>query len=138
MLAGMDVARLNFSHGTHKEHTQAMKALRDASKELGRPIGILQDLQGPRLRTGKLSNGPVLLEKGATLKLSVDSVPGDAEQVQISYRDLPQEVRSGDTILLDGGRIELQVTEVETDFVLTEVIDGGQMGENCGINLPLR
>ena len=137
ILAGMDVARLNFSHGTHKEHKEAIEALRVVSKDLGRPVGVLQDLQGPRLRTGSLSaGGPVRLETGASLDLCVDPVPGDASRVQISYRQLPEEVRPGDTILLDGGRIELQVTDVDPDCVHTEIVNGGQMGENCGMNLP--
>lgn len=135
--AGMDVARLNFSHGTHATHQKAIETLRAMSEEVGRPIGILQDLQGPRLRIGKLAGGgPVPLQTGATLDLSVNPVPGDAESVQIGYPALPQEVRPGDTILVDGGRIELQVTETAPDRVRTRVVVGGELRENSGLNLP--
>ncbi|MCZ6529096.1 MAG: pyruvate kinase [Chloroflexi bacterium] len=135
--AGMDVARLNFSHGTHETHLDAIETIRAISEEVGRPIGILQDLQGPRLRTGPLSGGgPVHLQSGATLNLCVNPVPGDAESVQISYPALPQEVRPGNTILVDGGKIELQVAEIEPDRVRTRVINGGELGENRGLNLP--
>jgi len=135
--AGMDVARLNFSHGTHETHQKAIETLRAMSEEVGRPIGILQDLQGPRLRTGKLAGGgPVPLQTGATLDLSVNPVPGDAESVQVGYPALPQEVRPGDTILVDGGRIELQVTETAPDRIGTRVVVGGELRENSGLNLP--
>ncbi|MFQ5943355.1 MAG: pyruvate kinase [Anaerolineales bacterium] len=137
ILAGMDVARLNFSHGSHETHRASVQTLRAISEELGRPIGILQDLQGPRLRTGQLSGGaPVDLKSGATLDLCVTPVPGDAGSVQIGYPALPQEVRPGDTILLDGGKIKLQVTELEPDRVRTLVVNGGKLRENCGLNLP--
>jgi pyruvate kinase len=133
----MDVARLNFSHGTHETHQEAINMVREISEEIGRPIGILQDLQGPRLRTGSLSGGgPVQLASGETLDLCVDPVPGDAESVQIGYPTLPQEVRPGDRILLDGGKIELQVAEVEPDKVRTLIVNGGELGERCGLNLP--
>ena len=135
--AGMDVARLNFSHGDHESHREAIKTLRAVSKELGRPIGILQDLQGPRLRTGQLSNGgPIRLEPEATFDLCVYSVPGTAESVQVGYPSLPEEVRSGDTILVDGGSIELEVTEVKDDQIRTRVVNGGELRANAGLNIP--
>lgn len=137
ILAGMDVARLNFSHGTHETHRAAIKTLRTIAKELDRPLGILQDLQGPRLRTGPLEGGgPVLLRPGATLELHVRPVPGDAESVQVSYSALPQDVRPGDKILVDGGKIELEVEETGPDRVRTRVVRGGELGENRGLNLP--
>ena len=133
----MDVARLNFSHGTHETHQAAIETMRTISEEIGRPIGILQDLQGPRLRTGQLSGGgPIQLKSGATLDLCVNPVPGDAESVHVRYPALPQEVRPGDTILLDGGKIELRVAEIEPDRVRTRVVSGGELGENRGINIP--
>ncbi len=133
----MDVARLNFSHGDHDTHRKAIAMLRTVSKEVGRPVGILQDLQGPRPRTGELSDGdPVRLEPGSTFDLCVFSVPGTAESVQIDYPALPGEVRSGDTILVDGGRIELQVTEVEADQIHTRVVNGGELRANAGLNIP--
>jgi pyruvate kinase len=135
--AGMDVARLNFSHGNHETHREAIKMLRAISKEVARPIGILQDLQGPRLRTGQLSEGgPVRLESETNFDLCVFSVPGTAESVHIGYPSLPEEVRSGDTILVDGGRIELQVTEVEVDQIHTRVVNGGELRANAGLNIP--
>ena len=135
--AGMDVARLNFSHGDHETHRQAIKTLRAVSQELGRPIGILQDLQGPRLRTGQLTDGgPILLNPDSTFNLCVFAVPGTAESVHIDYPSLPDEVRSGDTILIDGGRIELEVTVVKADQIHTRVLNGGQLRENAGLNIP--
>ncbi len=135
--AGMDVARLNFSHGDHATHRKAVTTLRTVSKELGRPVGILQDLQGPRLRTGQLSDGgPIRLKPGSTFDLWVHPVTGTAESVQIDYPALTEEVRSGDTILLDGGRIELQVTEVGADRVHTRVVNGGELRANAGLNIP--
>ena len=135
--AGMDVARLNFSHGDHETHRQAINTLRAVSKELGRPIGILQDLQGPRIRTGQLTDGgPIRLEPESTFDLCIFSVPGTAESVQIEYPALPDEVRPGDTILVDGGRIELQVTEVEADQIRTRVVNGGELRANAGLNIP--
>ncbi len=135
--AGMDVARLNFSHGDHETHRQAISTLRAVSKELGRPVGILQDLQGPRLRTGQLADGgPIRLEPESTFDLCVFSVPGTAESVQIEYPALPGEVRSGDRILVDGGRIELLVTEVEADQIRTRVVNGGELRANAGLNIP--
>ena len=135
--AGMDVARLNFSHGDHETHRQAIETLRAVAKEIGRPIGVLQDLQGPRLRTGQLSNeGPIRLEPESTFDLCVESVPGTAESVHIDYPSLPDEVRPGDTILIDGGQIELQVTEVDTEQVRTRVVNGGELRANAGLNIP--
>ena len=135
--AGMDVARLNFSHGDHGTHRQAIETLRAVAKEIGRPIGILQDLQGPRLRTGQLSNeSPIRLEPESTFDLCVESVPGTAESVHVDYPGLPDEVRPGDTILIDGGQIELQVTEVDTEQVRTRVVNGGELRANAGLNIP--
>jgi pyruvate kinase len=137
IVAGMDVARLNFSHGDHDSHREAIKTVRAVSQEVGRPIGILQDLQGPRLRTGRLADGaPIQLEPESTFDLCVRPVPGTAESVQIGYPSLPDEVHVGDTVLVDGGRIELQVTEVETDQVRTRVVNGGELRANAGLNIP--
>lgn len=135
--AGMDVARFNFSHGDAAENAAAVGRLRSVATELGRPIGILQDLQGPRLRTGRLEHGsPVELSTGADFTLSIQPVTGDASQVCVSYPHLTQDVKPGDTVLLDNGRIELQVTALEGGRVHTTVVDGGQLAEQVGLNLP--
>lgn len=135
--AGMDVARFNFSHGDPDENIAAIQRLRTVADEMGRPVGVLQDLQGPRLRTGTLENGkPVQLQDGSAFTLNIQSVSGNADQVCVSYPHLTKDVKPGDTILLDNGRIELQVTKLEGDLVHTKVIDGGELGEEVGLNLP--
>ena len=135
--AGMDVARLNFSHGTHAEHAQVIAALRAASEHLNRPIAILQDLQGPKIRTGELrDHQPITLTDGATLTLTTRPVVGDATILNTTYQDLPNDVRVGDRILLSDGLIELQVTAVAPPDITCEILHGGELAEHQGINLP--
>lgn len=135
--AGMDIARLNFSHGSHEEHAKAIEGLRKASQAIGKPIGILQDLQGPKIRTGGLAHGgAVSLEPGMTFVLTTRPAAGDAERVHVEYAELPRDVRPGKTILIDDGRLELKVTEVGEHEVTTEVVVGGLLEEFKGLNLP--
>ncbi|HEY8292497.1 MAG TPA: pyruvate kinase, partial [Thermomicrobiales bacterium] len=135
--AGVDVVRLNFSHGTHDEHAAAYATTRSIAKSLGRPIAVLQDLQGPKIRTGTLAAGsPVTLRDGATFRITSEAVEGTAERVSTTYQHLPDDVQSGDRILLDDGRMELRVTAIEGADVVTTVVHGGALGEHKGINLP--
>ena len=137
MLAGMDVARLNFSHGTHEEHRERINRLRKVARELGRPICLLQDLQGPKIRTGKLKDRlPVELTTGQALTITSGGVPGTSAIVATTYRDLASDIKPGERILLSDGKIELRVREVRGDDVVCEVLNGGTLAENQGINLP--
>jgi pyruvate kinase len=137
MRAGMDVVRLNFSHGSHADHAQVVKWVREASGRLEKSIAILADLQGPKIRTGKLAGGrPVMLRAGASLTITARAMEGTAERVSTSYTRLPREVKKGDRILLADGLIELRVRGVCGAEVLTEVVNGGELGEHKGINLP--
>ncbi len=135
--AGMDVARLNFSHGTHDDHARAIAAVRRASGRYEKPIAILADLQGPKIRTGKLAGGkPVTLRAGDAVVITTEDVPGNERHISTSYQPLPKEVRKGDRILLADGLIELRVTGTSRREVRCEVVNGGELGEHKGINLP--
>ncbi len=135
--AGVDVVRLNFSHGTHEEHAARIARVRTAADKLNRPIAILQDLQGPKIRTGKLKDGmPVLLQTGAPFTLVTEAREGDSRCVSTSYAALPDDVRPGERILLSDGLIELEVTAIREGEVQTQVIHGGSLREKQGINLP--
>ena len=135
--AGMDVARLNFSHGTHDEHASRVAAVRKASGELQRPVAILADLQGPKIRTGRLEGGKtVRLEAGQPFSITTAKMPGNSSGVSTNYTRLPEEVRKGDRILLADGLIELRVLGTQGATVRCEVVNGGELGENKGINLP--
>jgi len=137
MLRGMDVARLNFSHGTHEQHALVIDRLRRVATKLQRSICILQDLQGPKIRTGRLkSPAPVALQKGQTVTITPKNVEGTTEIISTTYRNLAEDVRPGERILLSDGRIELVVSEVRNGEVICEVLNGGMLGENQGINLP--
>lgn len=134
--AGMDVARLNLSHGSHEDHREAYLAVREASDATGRGVGILVDLQGPKIRLGTFAEGPVLLEPGEEFIVTTENVPGDATMVSTTHDGLPNDVRPGDLVLVDDGRIELRVTKVEGPRVHTTVVEGGRVSDNKGFNLP--
>src|SRR5579863_1598376 len=135
--AGMDVARLNFSHATHDWHARTIARLRAASGRLQKPIAILADLGGPKIRTGALAGGTrVMLRAGRPFTISTDGRLGDASGVSTSFKPLPKEVRKGSRILLADGLIELRVTSVRHNEVICEVVNGGELGEHQGINLP--
>ena len=137
MHLGMDVARLNFSHGTHAVHARNIKRLRRVAKKQGRTICILQDLQGPKIRTGKLKgHEPVLLETGSEVTITPREVPGTATRISTTFQDLAREVARDVRILLSDGLIELRVLEIEGEDVKCEVVNGGMLGEHKGINLP--
>ena len=136
VLAGMDVARLNFSHGTYTDHTRTVTTLREVSEELGQALTILQDLPGPKIRTGQLENHAVEISAGDPLILTSDSIVGSRERVGVSFPGLAQTVQIGGRILLDDGRLELEVTGIQEQEVHTQVILGGTLKENKGVNLP--
>jgi pyruvate kinase len=135
--AGIDVARLNFSHGTPEEHARRCAAIRAAAFELGRCVAVMQDLQGPKIRVGRLSGGgPVLLAQGQTLTITTRDIFGDAQCVGCTYEGIAQDLRVGNTLLLDDGRLRLTVVAVAEGEVQTRVEVGGPLGEHKGINLP--
>ncbi len=135
--AGMDVARLNFSHGTQEGHAQSITMLREASTELKKPIAILADLQGPKIRTGALAGGgTVLLRAGQKFVITTRNVLGDSTRVNTTFHPLPREVKRGDRILLSDGLIELRVESASRAEVVCQVMNGGILGEQQGINLP--
>src|SRR5246127_729516 len=137
MKAGMDVARLNFSHGTHADHERSIATLRAAAIEHEKPIAIIADLQGPKIRTGPLAGGtPVTLRAGQRFVITTARVPGDANCVSTTFRPLPREVHRGNRILLSDGLIELRVEKVRGQEVICEVVNGGLLGQHKGINLP--
>jgi pyruvate kinase len=135
--AGMDVARLNFSHGTHADHAHVIDRIRNVAEEEGRAIAILQDLQGPKIRTGRLKyRTPVVLRKGSRVTITPRDVAGSATVISTTFPTLAGEVRAGSRILLSDGLIELRVRSIKGDDVEAEVINGGMLGEHQGINLP--
>ncbi len=137
MRLGMDVARLNFSHGTHPEHAKRIQRIRRAARRLKRTICILQDLQGPKIRTGRLRDGtPVELKRGNLLTITPREVVGNSTLVSTDFSGLARELVPGARVLLSDGRIELKVRAVRGDDVECEVINGGMLAEHQGINLP--
>jgi len=137
MEAGVDVFRLNFSHGSHAEHANRVARIRRAARRVGANVCILQDLQGPKIRTGRLKGGSaVMLKAGRRLTITTRSLMGDADCVSTTYKALPRDVRRGDRILLDDGLLELTVVGKTQEAVHCEVAVGGPLGEHKGINLP--
>ena len=135
--AGMNVARLNFSHGTHADHAANIALVRSAAAALGRHVAVLQDLQGPKIRTGPLVDGrPVELVAGQRFTITTEPITGTAERVSTTYAELPRDVRPRDRILVSDGLIELQVLSSTDTEVETQVLHGGRLKPNQGINLP--
>jgi pyruvate kinase len=134
--AGMDVARLNLSHGSYAEHEDRYRRVRKAADEAGRSVGILVDLQGPKIRLGRFAEGPVLLERGDEFTITVDDIEGDQQICGTTYKGLTADVARGERILVDDGRVTLEVTDVEGTRVHTMVIEGGMISDNKGLNLP--
>lgn len=134
--SGMNVARLNFSHGTHQDHLEVIKNIRSLSQKLLAPVAILQDLQGPKIRVGKISGGKVQLLEGDNIILSPSIDLGNEKEIPTDFKELPEVVKKGDRILLDDGLLELRVNSVSGDRVSAEVIYGGELKDRKGINLP--
>jgi len=140
--AGMDVARLNFSHGTQAEHERVIGRVRGLSEELGRPVGILQDLCGPKIRIRTLRESSVLLREGNRIVLTAKGVAdtphreGDERRIEVSYARLAEDVRPGETVLIDDGAIALEVVAVEQDGLVCEIKRGGPLLSEKGVNFP--
>lgn len=136
MLAGVDIFRLNFSHGENNEKKELIERIREVSGRLGSDVGILADLQGPKIRTGKMRDNAMTLVKGEAVTITTADILGDNGMIPTIYRDLPRDVRPGSRILLDDGLLELKVGVVQGDDVLCTVVTGGALKNNKGINLP--
>jgi pyruvate kinase len=135
--AGMDVARLNFSHGTHAEHARRLRLIRRLSKGRGKHVAILMDLQGPKIRTGQLEGGrPVTLQTGSDVVLTTRPIKGSSKTISTSFLELSKEVRPGSQILLSDGLLELRVLKLRGRDITCRVVAGGELGERQGINLP--
>ncbi|MER5976590.1 pyruvate kinase [Streptomyces sp. NPDC001857] len=135
--AGMDVARFNLSHGDHAEHEERYRRVRKAADETGRSVGLLADLQGPKIRLGRFTEGPVLLERDDTFTITVEEgVEGDRHTCGTTYAGLATDVTPGERILVDDGKVTLEVTEVDGPRVHTRVLDGGVISDHKGLNLP--
>jgi pyruvate kinase len=135
IMEGVHIFRLNFSHGTHEDHLKVVKFVRELNEELGAQIGLLQDLQGPKIRVNEMLPDTVI-ERGQKLVITTRELVGNSEVVSTSYKSLPKDVKTGDMILIDDGKIELKVVEVKEGDVVTEVVYGGPLKSRKGINLP--
>jgi pyruvate kinase len=134
--AGVDVFRLNFSHGKPEEHRARYEAIRVVEKRQGRPIGIMADLQGPKLRVGTFAQGKVNLEAGARFRLDLDKTPGDAKRAPLPHPEIFAAIEPGTDLLLDDGRIRLKIEECGKDFAVTSVVTGGELSDRKGVNVP--
>ncbi|MGH3980550.1 MAG: pyruvate kinase [Pseudonocardiaceae bacterium] len=134
--SGMDVARLNFSHGNHADHEQVYRWIREAADEAGRAVGVLADLQGPKIRLGRFATGPVEWRTGDIVRITVEDVAGTHDRVSTTYAGLAEDAREGDRLLVDDGKVGLTVRKVEGPDVVCEVVEGGTVSDNKGISLP--
>ncbi|MBO0806082.1 MAG: pyruvate kinase [Nocardiopsaceae bacterium] len=134
--AGLDVARLNLSHGTYDDHLRAYRAVRAGSDATGRSVGVLADLQGPKIRLGTFTDGPIRLEAGDEFVISTEDIPGNAREASTTYQGLADDVTAGDRILIDDGNVALDVLGVAGGRVRTTVVVGGKVSDHKGINLP--
>jgi pyruvate kinase len=134
--AGVDVARMNLSHGSYEVHEQIYRDVRKAASDLDKPVGVFVDLQGPKIRLTKFKEGPVMLEKGATFKITIDEIEGDVNICGTTFKGLPGDVNVGDFLLIDDGKVKLRAVEV-TDTTVTTIVEvPGKVSNNKGINLP--
>ena len=137
IMEGLDVCRLNFSHGTHDDHEQSIRIIKQLNKELGANIAILADLQGPKLRIGEVEDNKVILIEGNTIRFVTENCVGTSEKVYMSYQQFPMDVMPGETVLVDDGKIKLEVVETNRkDSVILKVISGGVLSSKKGVNLP--
>ena len=134
--AGADVFRFNFSHGTHEDHRRRYERVREVEKQTGRPVGILMDLQGPKLRVGHFAGSPVQLQAGDTFRLDLSEQAGDTKRVQLPHPEIFAAVQAGTELLLNDGRIRLQVRQCGADFAETQVLVGGELADHKGVNVP--
>lgn len=134
--AGVDMFRLNFSHGTHEQHQQRIAMIRQVERSVGRPIGVLMDLQGPKLRVGTFADGPITLASGSSFRLDLNEAPGDSTRVCLPHPEIFAVLKPDTDLLLDDGKIRLRVTRCGSDFADTVVTIGGQLSERKGVNVP--
>ena len=134
--AGVDVFRLNFSHGSQDDHRQSIAAIRMIEQETKRPIAIMMDLQGPKLRVGDFSKSAALLEPGQPFRFDMDSAPGDAERVSLPHKEIFSALKPGSDLLVNDGKIRLKVTDCGRDFANAEVVIGGEISNHKGVNVP--
>jgi len=134
--AGMNMARLNLSHGGHDEHQKRLDLVRAAAKKANKEVAILVDLQGPKIRLGRFSSGPHELSRGDTFTITTDDVAGTKDKVSTTYKGLPGDCKAGDAIMIDDGKVSVQVVQVKGNDVITKVIQPGMVSNNKGINLP--
>ncbi|MEY4280188.1 MAG: hypothetical protein RL313_451, partial [Actinomycetota bacterium] len=134
--AGMNMARLNLSHGSYEEHQSRLETVRSAAKKAGVPVAILVDLQGPKIRLARFKDGPHELARGDIFTITIDDVEGTKERVGTTYKGLPGDCKAGDRILIDDGKVTVEVVEVKGSDVVTKVIEPGAVSNNKGINLP--
>lgn len=134
--AGMNVARLNLSHGDYKDHQSRIDLVRKAAKDAGQPIAILVDLQGPKIRLGRFAAGPYALERGDIFTITTDEIVGDQTRASTTYKNLPSDCRAGDRILIDDGKVTVEVIEVKGVEVVTRCVEPGEVSNNKGLNLP--
>ena len=134
--AGMNMARLNLSHGSHDEHQKRLDLVRAAAKKANKAVAILVDLQGPKIRLGRFSSGPHELSRGDTFTITTDDIAGTKDKVSTTYKGLPGDCKSGDSIMIDDGKVSVQVVQVKGSDVITKVIQPGMVSNNKGINLP--
>lgn len=136
MLAGMDVARINMSHGQREHHAEMIHRIRRVGAEMGRPVAVMLDISGPKIRTGMIRGGEVLLEEGSEVRITSEAIEGDEQRFSSNYPLLAKEVSAGDRILISDGEIELQVIKTTESEVVARVVHGGLLGSRKGINLP--
>lgn len=134
--AGMNVARLNFSHGTQEEHAETIGRVRRLAEDAGRPVAVLQDICGPKIRLGDIAPDPMLLESGSTVRIAPGGFVGGAGRLPISYDALGSDVKAGEAVLLRDGAVRLEVVAADADEVACEVVVGGEIRSRCGVNLP--
>jgi pyruvate kinase len=134
--AGADVFRLNFSHGTHDDHKRRFDAIRAIEYDVGRPIGILQDLQGPKIRIGTLKSGPVTLEPGNMVRFRLSPEPGDAREIPLPHPEVVRNIMPGHSVMIDDGKLRLETSQCGDDFFEARVVVGGPLSDRKGVNLP--
>ncbi|MCY4126987.1 MAG: pyruvate kinase, partial [Pseudomonas sp.] len=134
--AGVNIFRLNFSHGEHADHALRYQWIREVEQQLNYPLGILMDLQGPKLRVGRFAEGKVHLQRGQALRLDLDKTPGDSSRVNLPHPEIIAALEPGMDLLLDDGKLRLRVTAKHRDAIVTEVLAGGELSDRKGVNVP--
>ena len=136
ILSGMNVARFNFSHGSHEEHKRRLDQLKELRTRLGRPVAAMLDTRGPEIRLRQFQNGKAFLKEGSTFTLTARTLEGDSSIASITYRDLYQDVRVGGLILLDDGLVSLQIEKIDGVDIICTVLNSGTISDKKGVNVP--